>query len=230
MDQFLLLAVHRGRVVPLGPQGRPSAIDKQSVAGPVAIGTTGLEGDEQGDQVNHGGPDKAVHAYPIGHNPAWAAELPQATRAFAPGAFGENLSVSGVDETGICLGDRWRLGTAELEVSQSRQPCWKLNHRFGVPDMAQRVQASGRTGWYFRVPVPGLVEAGQQGRLIHRPHPGWTLARVNHLLYHDRLNLDALSELAALPGLPPRWREITRARLETRAVEDWSRRLQGERT
>lgn len=227
MDRFQIVALHLGRVQPYGAQGRPSAIDKLPVAGSVLAGHEGLEGDEQGDRVNHGGLDKAIHAYPMVHHPKWTAELPQATRAFGPGAFGENLSVSDIDETGLCLQDRWRIGAAEVEVSQSRQPCWKLNHRFSVPDMAIRVQNSGRTGWYFRVVVPGRIAAGEQARLIARPNPGWTLARVNHLLYHDRLNHTALAELVALPGLPERWRQIAQARLDNRQVEDWARRLQG---
>ncbi|MCQ3934522.1 MAG: MOSC domain-containing protein [Gammaproteobacteria bacterium] len=226
MSAFRIPSLRVGRVRPLGPQAVPSAIDKSEVQGPVHAGPLGLEGDEQGDRRHHGGPDKAIHAYASAHYPAWAAELPEAARHFRPGAFGENLVVDGATEATICLGDRWRIGTASLEVSQSRQPCWKLNLRFERPDMALRVQASGRTGWYFRVLEPGVISAGDTARLIHRPHPDWPLARILRLLYRDTLDRDALASLAALPGIPASWQRLLRRRLENAAVEDWNSRLQ----
>src|SRR5690606_28558955 len=135
-----------GRARAFGPQGQRSAIDKAPVDGPALVTVTGLVGDEQADRKHHGGPDKAVHAYAVAHYPAWIAELPAAAGALRPGGFGENLVVDGVTEADVCLGDRWRIGPVLLEVSQGRQPCWKLNVRFGQPDMARRVQTSGRTG------------------------------------------------------------------------------------
>src|SRR5690606_21570785 len=109
----------------------------------VRIGPLGLEGDEQGDPRVHGGVDKAVHHYPFEHYAAWRAELGDLPVLAAPGAFGENLCSTGLDEDSVCLADRYALGDAVLEVSQGRQPCWKLNDRFGVRDMARRVQDSG---------------------------------------------------------------------------------------
>jgi MOSC domain-containing protein YiiM len=144
---------------------------------------------------------------------------------FCPGGFGENLVVEGATERDICLGDHWRIGGALLKVSQSRQPCWKLNLRFDVADMARRVQTSGRTGWYFRVLEPGQMEAGTTASLALRPHPEWPLTRVARLLYHDALDLDALAALADLPGLPEGWRRLAMRRIENGAVEDWTRRL-----
>lgn len=226
MSAFRIAPLRIGRARPLGPQGVPSAIDKAGVQGPVPAGTLGLEGDEQGDRRHHGGPDKALHAYASAHYPAWVAELPEAARHFRPGAFGENLVVDGATEATVCLGDRWRIGRASLEVSQSRQPCWKLNLRFERPDMALRVQASGRTGWYFRVLEAGEISAGDTARLIHRPHPGWPLARILRLLYQDTLDRNALAGLAALPGIPASWQRLLRRRLENAAVEDWNARLQ----
>src|SRR3546814_4948632 len=113
-----------------------------------------------------------------------------------PGAFGENISTRGLDEDNVCLGDRFELGTALLEVSQGRQPCWKLNDRFGVPDMVRRVQSSGRTGWYYRVLRPGTARAGDPPRLDSRPHPDWPLRRLNRLLF-DR-SAEHTSELQSL--------------------------------
>lgn len=226
MSQFEVLELRVGRAAPLGASGARSAIDKHPATGPLAVGHLGFDGDEQADTKHHGGLHKAVHAYAIVHMPAWSRELPERAARFRAGAFGENLVIDGVTETDICLGDRWRVGTALLEVSQGRQPCWKLNVRFDVPDMARRVQDSGRSGWYFRVVAPGIVAAGDRGTLMARPNPDWSLARVSHLLYHDRMNRAALAELAAVPGLPENWLRLVEARLTSGRTEDWSRRIE----
>lgn len=226
MSRFQVVELRVGRAAPLGAAGVPSAIDKHKVAGALRAGRLGLEGDEQADRRHHGGPDKALHAYALAHLPRWAAELPQRADRFRPGAFGENLVVGGADEADLCLGDRWRIGTLLAEVSQGRQPCWKLNLRFDVPDMARRVQDTGRSGWYFRVIEPGAVAAGDCATLVERPHADWTLARVTHLLYHDRMNRAALAALAALPALPESWRRLAEARLSSGRTEDWTRRIE----
>lgn len=226
MSEFKVLELRVGRATPLGSVGARSAIDKQAVGHPLAVKTLGFDGDEQADTKHHGGPHKAVHAYAISHMPAWTRELPERAARFRPGAFGENLVLDGATEADVCLGDRWRVGTALLEVSQGRQPCWKLNVRFDVPDMARRVQDSGRSGWYFRVIEPGTVAADDRGTLIARPNHDWSLARVSHLLYHDRMNRTALAELAAVPGLPDNWLRLVEARLASGKTEDWSRRIE----
>ncbi|QXL83872.1 MOSC domain-containing protein [Comamonas sp. NLF-1-9] len=209
-----------------GRDGGLSAIDKQAVTGPVQVGFDGLAGDEQGDRRVHGGPDKAVHQYALEHYEAWRRELGPLAVLQAPPAFGENFSSTGVSEEDICLGDRLRVGSCVLEVSQSRQPCWKLNTRFGRADMALRVQQSGRTGWYYRVLEPGQVQAGDKLNLLERPHPRWPLSRVITLLYVKVLDLAQLRELAGLP-LTPSWQKLVRHRLERHSVEDWERRTLG---
>jgi MOSC domain-containing protein YiiM len=230
MTTFEVLELRLGRAAPLGSTGAPSAIDKQRVHGPVSVGHSGCEGDEQADRKHHGGPHKAVHAYSASHFAAWTKEIPTRADRFRPGAFGENLVVDGISESGLCLGDRWRIGSVLVEVSQGRQPCWKLNIRFDVPDMARRVQDTGRTGWYFRVIEPGSVMAGDHGRLSARPNPAWSLARISHLLYHDRMNRPALAEFADLPDLPESWRRLAMSRLASGRIEDWSRRIETPRS
>src|SRR5690606_10795759 len=128
-------ALLTGIAVPYTRPGSRSAIAKTPRSGPVRIGELGLDGDEQGDRRVHGGVDKAVHHYPFEHYARWRAELGPLPVLAAPGAFGENLSSAGLDESNVCLGDRYALGSVVLEVSQGRQPCWKLNDRFGVRDM-----------------------------------------------------------------------------------------------
>ena len=216
-------ALFVGELALLGPQKAPSGIRKGKVAGPRKITRVGLQGDHQGDTKNHGGPEKAVHHYPRDHYAAWAAEGVEA----APAAFGENISTFGVTEADICIGDVYRLGTALLQVSQGRQPCWRLNARFERPDMAFRVQKSGRTGWYYRVLEEGMAEAGDRLQLQRRPQPRWPLTHIIDLLYTRTLDMEALAELAALPELAQSWRTLAARRIVTRSVENWDRRLRG---
>lgn len=227
----LLPSVHvdallTGKARPYTRPGSQSGIDKQPRRERLHIGELGLEGDEQGDLRVHGGIDKAVHHYAFEHYPRWRAELGAHPLLHTPGAFGENVSTTGLTEANVCLGDRFRLGGALLEVSQGRQPCWKLNDRFDVPDMAQRVQDSGRSGWYYRVLQPGHAQAGDLLTCIERPFPDWTLRRLMALLYQRVLDPAQLEPALALP-LVPSWRKILERRLQQGTVENWSKRIDG---
>ena len=224
-----ILQVLTGAVAPLGEAGATSAIAKQPVAHPVAIGPLGLAGDAQADLRVHGGHDKAVHLYAWEHYAQWQRELGDLPLLQAPGAFGENLALTGLDEASVCLGDHWRAGTAVLEVTQGRQPCWKLNLRFGVPDMSARVQNTLRAGWYCRTLQDGVVQAGDALELLERPHPGWTVQRLLALIRDRECDPAALSGVLELP-LPPSWRKLFARRLEQGLAENWEARLQGAST
>ena len=219
-------AVLCGKAVEFSRPGSRSAIAKSIVEGRVRVSLLGLQGDEQGDLRVHGGPDKAVHHYPRDHYAAWRDDIGDHALLQQAGAFGENISTRGLIESDICLGDRWTLGSALLEVSQSRQPCWKLSDRFGVPDMARRVQDSGRTGWYYRVIEEGDVQAGDAMHLIERPHPHWPLSRIIGLLYQRVVEPDILQDVLSLP-LVPGWRTLFERRMQHGRAEDWSKRLTG---
>ncbi|MEW5769599.1 MAG: MOSC domain-containing protein [Pseudomonadota bacterium] len=224
-----LLSLHLGRIRAFGPRGEPSAIDKQPHAGAARIGPLGLEADAQADRRHHGGPDKALHHYPREHYAPWCAELPGQAALFVPGGFGENLSTLGLTEATVCVGDVFGLGNAVLQVSQGRKPCWKLNTRFGVEDMARRVQDTGRTGWYYRVLQAGEVTAGDALALLERPCPEWPLARAWRLLYQAPPlpeDQDALAELAELPQLAQGWRDTARKRARGEEAETWGQRLE----
>ncbi|MES5815219.1 MOSC domain-containing protein [Pseudoxanthomonas sp. Soil82] len=219
-------AVLTGRAVDYTRPGSRSAIDKRAVEGPVRIGPEGLSGDEQGDRRVHGGPDKAIHHYPRDHYASWRGEVGAHALLQAAGAFGENISTSGIIEADVCLGDRLRLGSALVEVSQARQPCWKLSDRFGIADMARRVQDTGRSGWYYRVLETGAVQAGDTLVLVDRPHPDWPLPRLSELLYRLTLDREELLGALALP-LVPSWRTLFERRLRQDDTESWDSRLGG---
>ncbi len=147
-----------GRPVPWQGRVVRTGIFKEPVGGRVRIGPLGLDGDEQADPEVHGGPLKAVYAYPAEHYAFWRRELPGTHLGW--GAFGENLTVSGVAEEAVRVGDRFRVGTALLAATKPRFPCYKLGIKFGREDMIPRFLASGRTGFYLRVLEPGEVGTG----------------------------------------------------------------------
>jgi len=220
----IVRTVLTGAVRPLGHT--TSGIDKRPREGTQRVEANGLVGDAQADLRVHGGPDKAVLCYAWHHYEAWRVDLPECALLAGPGAFGENFSVAGLDERSVCIGDRYDIGSARFIVTQGRQPCFKLNLRFGVPDMSLRVQNTGRTGWYLRVETPGEVCAGDAIALVDRPYPSHSIAELMGLIRTRELRPDVLRPLLALP-LPPSWRKLFERRLESGATEDWTRRLQG---
>lgn len=227
LSSVRLDALLTGHAVPFTRPGSRSAIAKMPRQQVLAVTTLGLESDEQGDLRVHGGVEKAIHHYPREHYAAWIAELGEHPLLTQPGAFGENLSTTGWTEADVCLGDRIRAGSALLEVSQGRMPCWKLNDRFAVPQMALRVQESGRTGWYYRVLEEGTLAAGATLELVERRHADWSLRRLSAVLFDKHIDADTLRECLTLP-LAPNWRRTLERRLESGAVEDWNPRLQGQ--
>lgn len=222
----VIRAVLAGSLAPLGKHGVPSGIFKRPLDREVTVTRSGLVGDAQGDEKHHGGPEKAVHHYPFEHYAAWMEDVPDlAVHLGRAGAFGENISTEGMTEANVCVGDVYRLGTVVLEVSQARQPCWRLNERFELKTMARHVQESGRTGWYYRVRQEGRIGPEDRIDLLDRPAGDWPLARILHALHRDTLNAGELMQLASLETLTASWRDLARRRLERHAVEDWSRRL-----
>lgn len=190
----------------------------------LSVELEGAVGDACADARHHGGAEKALHVYPFEHYSAWHALWPQAG-TWRPGAFGENLSTQGLDEATQCIGDVLRIGSTLVQVSQGRLPCWKLNIAFGQPDMARRVQDSGRMGWYLRVLQTGAIEAGDTIELLARPHPTWSLLRVQRCLFQRTHSSADLAELAELEALSPNWRDRFARRRDTGEVESADRRL-----
>jgi MOSC domain-containing protein YiiM len=122
------------------------------------------------------------------------------------GAFGQNFTIAGLTEHQLCIGDVWSVGEARVQVSQPRQPCWKLARKWRMDDLPDRIVQSGRTGWYFRVLRSGTVEGGALLTLVERPHPSWTIAAANDVMYTRPHNLALTAVLAAVPELSASWR------------------------
>lgn len=182
-----------------------TAFFKRPIVGSIAVGPMGLDGDEVADRKNHGGLDKAVLCYSADHVGAWEAELPDLNSE--PGAFGENLTIRGLCEATVCIGDVWTNGEVQFEVSQPRQPCWKLGRRHRQSDLPKRVVKNGRSGWYVRVLTAGVIESGDRFELVERRHPDWTIAAANSTLYRKDASLASIRGLAAVPQLAAAWRE-----------------------
>jgi MOSC domain-containing protein YiiM len=197
--------VRRGRRVRTG-------IFKEPVRGPVMVRTLNLDGDRQADLRVHGGPTKTVYAYPVDHYSFWRDELPDMTFAF--GMFGENLTGDWPHEDAVYVGDRFRVGSAEVMVTEPRLPCYKLGLKFGRDDIIKRFLASGRTGFYLAVVREGTVEAGDAVGLIERSEHGVTIADITRLYAYDRENRDLLRRAVDLPALPEAWRRHFRERLD----------------
>jgi MOSC domain-containing protein YiiM len=188
------------------PEPWVTAFYKHAVSGPVRLSRTGLIGDQQADLTVHGGPDKAVCVYAGEHYGAWHAELGDPC---GPGWCGENFTVRGQVEATVAIGDTFQIGTARVQVSQPRSPCWKLARRWNRLDMVKRVVDSGRTGWYLRVLEQGEVEAGDELHLIDRPFAHLTIALANDVMYARVVPERAAhrrAELAACPALSDAWR------------------------
>jgi MOSC domain-containing protein YiiM len=211
MTHPIIASIQVGRPREMTDEGWPdlrtgpwvSAIIKEPVSGPVWLAATNLDGDKQGNPAVHGGPDKAVLAYAAAHYQLWRAEL---GRELPHGAFGENLTITGLDEESVCIGDTFEAGEAIVQVSQPRQPCWKIARRWGIKELTALVADSGRTGWYLRVLREGCLEAGQAVRLVQRQHPEWTVMRATRVIQNRRREMAPANELAQLPALAVSWK------------------------
>lgn len=211
-------------------EGRPaSAIGKERVPGRVWLTRTGLDGDEQADLTVHGGLEKALHHYAADHYPFWKGEMPDAAEKLEPGGFGENISSTGLTEQMLCIGDQIRIGGAIVEISQGRQPCWKLSAHIGREDMAARFQKSGLTGWYYRVVEEGFIETGDAIALVARPQPDWPLDQVIAARFNPRLDPEQARALSEVAELSASWRDGFARKSNPAYAEDTQARLEGRR-
>jgi MOSC domain-containing protein YiiM len=189
-----------------------TAIFKDPVEGPVTISDLNLDGDKQADLTVHGGLEKAVYAYPAEHYEYWRKEFPEV--AFSAGKFGENLTTEGLGEDTLCIGDRLRVGTAVLMVTQPRLPCYKMEVRFGRDDMIKRFLASGRSGFYFSVINSGEVSGGSEVEILSRDANRVTVADIQRLYLGQNRNQELLQRAISVSALPENWKSalLQRAR------------------
>jgi MOSC domain-containing protein YiiM len=189
-----------------------TGIFKEPVADRVMMRTLNLDGDRQSDLSLHGGPQKAVYVYPSEHYEFWKQELPDMDLPW--GVFGENLTTTGLFETEINIGDKFRIGTGEVMVTQPRMPCYKLGIRFGRADIIKRFLIRQRSGFYLSVLKEGEVGAGDEFQLLEKNNSGVRVVDITRLFSSDKENVDLMRRAIATEALPESWRKYFLERLE----------------
>lgn len=202
--------LHDGKVIRTG-------IFKQPLAGKVRVTALNLVGDEQADLMVHGGPRKAIYAYPAEHYEFWRKELPEVNYSW--GMFGENLTTEGLAEKDLNIGDRLWIGSVELMVTEPRLPCYKLNAKFGRDDMVKRFLKSRRTGFYCAVLREGEIAAGDKIEFLSRDPSGLTVADITRIYAFDKSDKDTLRHAVAAKALSEDWRAYFRDRLDKASRE-----------
>jgi MOSC domain-containing protein YiiM len=200
------LAIYKGTTISTG-------IFKDPVTGPVQLSTLNLEGDRQADLSVHGGPHKAVYAYPSEHYAYWQQEFRGMDLPW--GMFGENFTTSGLTEDEIHVGDRLQIGLATVMVRQPRVPCYKLAAKFQRDDILERFLRSGRTGFYFSVEQEGRVAPEHPFKFLSQDRNGITIAEMNRLFVSEKYNRELVQKALDSPALPEGWREYFIRRRES---------------
>lgn len=203
--KLISLNVGLPRIVESNGEPVITGIFKDPKQGPVMLRTLNLDGDRQADLTVHGGISKAVYGYPVEHYEFWRRELPDMELPF--GMFGENFTTEGLFEDSLNVGDRFRIGEAELMVTEPRLPCYKLGIKFGRADILRRLLQSRRTGFYFAVVKEGEVEAGDEIQLLSRDSNDITIADITRLYAFEKDDLDTLRRAVKLEALSDSWRE-----------------------
>lgn len=209
-----LISVNVGlpREVAVNGGGVSTGIFKKAVSGAIRVERLNLVGDRQADLTVHGGPYKAVYAYPAEHYDYWRREL--AEDELPRGMFGENLTTEGLHESAVYIGDRYRVGTAELIITQPRSPCYKLGIRFGRPEMVKRFLHSGRSGFYFAVAREGEVRAGDSIELLSRDANSLSVFDISKLYSSEKNDREMLERAVQIKGLSESWRRYFLEQLE----------------
>lgn len=213
---FLIASINIGtprEIIYAGDRKIKTSLKRNPVQDKVFLDLMGFEGDQVADPVNHGGSDKAVCGYPANHYSSWEKEL---SRTLSPASFGENLTIEGLTEDQIHIGDIFRIGEAELQCSQPRQPCHKLTKILEYPKLASRIQELGYCGYYFRVLKQGWLQTGMHVEQIHSDKEKISVRDANYLMYRDKENYEAVEKLMAHPALSESWKMSLGKRLANR--------------
>ncbi|RKP56890.1 MOSC domain-containing protein [Cohnella endophytica] len=209
---FPVLSVNVGKVWTGTYKGKEAAsgITKKPVEHSICVTELGLAGDEQADLVHHGGPDKAICVYIYDHYAHWERML---NHSLPYGAFGENLTVSGMSERDIHIGDIFRIGSVVAQVSQPRQPCWKLAMKWGLDELPLLVTETGATGFYFRVLEPGKIEIGDDLQLAQVHSARLTVDEANRVMHKDKTDEEGIRRLLDVAELSASWVKTLTSRL-----------------
>jgi MOSC domain-containing protein YiiM len=216
--KIISINVGRPRLVMRNDEPVSTGIFKEPVAGRVMLRTLNLDGDRQADLTVHGGPEKAVYVYPSEHYAFWKKELPDMDLPW--GMFGENFTTEGMFETEMNIGDRFRIGSAEVMITQPRMPCYKLGIRFGRTDIIKRFLVSERTGFYLSVLKEGEVGVDDEFELLDKNASGVRVVDVTRLYSSDKHNVDLLRRAIATEALPESWRDYFRKHIEAEARQE----------
>ena len=203
--KLISLNVALPRIVEYNGGPVATGIFKEPVQGPVMLRTLNLDGDRQADLSVHGGPSKAVYGYPSEHYEFWKREFPDMDLPY--GMFGENFTTEGMFETGVNVGDRFRVGAAELMVTEPRQPCYKLGIKFGRADIIRKFLQSRRSGFYLAVLKEGEVEAGDEIELISRDQNSIAISDITRLYAFEKDDLETMRRAVKVEALPESWRK-----------------------
>ena len=203
--KLISLNVGLPRIVESNGEPVATGIFKKPKQGPIMLRTLNLDGDRQADLKVHGGISKAVYGYPVEHYEFWKRELPEMELPY--GMFGENFTTEGMLEDALNVGDRFRVGKAELMVTEPRLPCYKLGIKFGRTDIIRKFLQSRRTGFYFAVVKEGEVEVGDEIELLGRDSNDITIADITRLYAFEKDNLEMLRRAVKLEALSDSWRE-----------------------
>lgn len=222
--KIVSLNIGKPQMINFDGQGIETGIFKRAVNQPIFLTRLHFEGDGQADLIHHGGVDKAVCVYCFEHYSYWEQVL---GRILEPGAFGENLTVTGLPEQEVCIGDIFQLGEALVQVTQPRRPCHKLAKRYAHKELPVQVQDTGYTGYYLRVLREGMVSPRDTIKLVERHPRSISVAHANKLMYHDRDNREAIERMLTVEALSASWRNTFQKRLAGIA-EDERLRLEGQ--
>lgn len=210
-----IICLYCGKLQAFGPRGKPSGINKSPVQ-QVEISRLGFAGDHQADKRFHGGPEKAIHQYALTSYEKLCKHRPLQHTLFVPGSIGENLCAEDMSDSNVHIGDVYQLGSATIQVSSPRIPCWKIDHKYNIADLHKYIASQAITGWYYRVLQEGEVTTEQPMRLLERKPKSLSVERLMQI--HEGINCTAQDTQAAmqLSGLDPEWTQRLERKLTLR--------------
>lgn len=203
---MLINQLFAAKPVPFGPKGAPSSIAKQPVDS-LTVYFDGTDEDEQGNKKLHGGVEKVLHQYSLASYSLFQQHFPDGAAQFVPGSIGENISIEGMDDTNVRIGDVYRMGEVVLQVGSPRVPCNKISHRFGIDGLDRFVNQHSITGWYYRVLHTGEIKVGDSVELEATNSSSMTIAEFMNSVNDRSASNELLTRAANLQGLDPEWRE-----------------------